>query len=62
MLLPDVCIAWMRPRRVQRAHPAIGELDPVILDVLPGGEMAVAAVVAARDMASRRNCFDDSVP
>ena len=28
----------------------IGELDPVELDVLPGGEMAVAAVVAARDM------------
>ena len=26
------------------------ELDPVELDVLPGGEMAVAAVVAARDM------------
>ncbi len=27
-----------------------GELDPVVLDVLPGGEMTVAAVVAARDM------------
>ncbi len=27
-----------------------GELDPVILDVLPRGEMAVAAVVLARDM------------
>ena len=27
-----------------------GELDPVVLDVLPRGEMAVAAVVAARDM------------
>ena len=26
------------------------ELDPVELDVLPGGEVAVAAVVAARDM------------
>ena len=39
-----------------------GELDPVELDVLPGGEMAVAAVVAPRDMRERRNCFDDSVP
>jgi hypothetical protein len=27
-----------------------GELDPVELDVLARGEMAVAAVVAARDM------------
>ena len=27
-----------------------GELDPVELDVLPRGEMAVAAIVAARDM------------
>ena len=27
-----------------------GELDPVELDVLPGGEMAVAAIVAPRDM------------
>ena len=26
------------------------ELDPVVLDVLPRGEMAVAAIVAARDM------------
>ena len=26
------------------------ELDPVVLDVLTGGEMAVAAIVAARDM------------
>ena len=26
------------------------ELDPVILDVLPGGEMAVTAIVAARHM------------
>ena len=40
-----------------------GELDPVELDVLPGGEMAVAAVVsAARHAPARRNCFDDSVP
>ena len=30
-----------------------GELDPVVLDVLPRGEMAVAAVVAARDMRQR---------
>ena len=30
-----------------------GELDPVELDVLPRGEMAVAAVVAARDMGER---------
>ena len=27
-----------------------GELDPVELDVLPGGEMSIAAIVAARDM------------
>ncbi len=27
-----------------------GQLDPVELDVLPRGEMAVAAIVAARDM------------
>jgi hypothetical protein len=27
-----------------------GKLDPVVLDVLAGGEMAIAAVVAARDM------------
>jgi hypothetical protein len=26
------------------------ELDPVVLDVLPGGEMAIAAVVFARDV------------
>ncbi|MGX1395880.1 hypothetical protein AB7M70_005289 [Bradyrhizobium japonicum] len=30
-----------------------GELDPVELDVLPRGEMAVAAVVFARDMGER---------
>ncbi len=29
----------------------IGQLDPVILDVLACGEMAVAAIVLARDMA-----------
>ena len=40
-----------------------GELDPVELDVLPGGEMAVAAIVLARDMGQRAAiCFDDSVP
>jgi hypothetical protein len=27
-----------------------GKLDPVELDVLPGGEVAVAAVIAPRDM------------
>ena len=26
------------------------QLDPVELDVLPGGEMAIAAVIAARDV------------
>jgi hypothetical protein len=31
----------------------IGELDPVVLDVLPGGEMAVAAVVAPRNVRQR---------
>ena len=41
----------------------IGELDPVELDVLPRREVAVAAIVFARDM--RRACAsarDDSVP
>ena len=28
----------------------LGKLDPVVLDVLPRGEMAVAAVIAPRDM------------
>jgi len=30
-----------------------GELDPVELDVLPGGEVAIAAIVAPRDMRQR---------
>ncbi len=30
-----------------------GELDPVELDILPRGEMTVAAIVAARDMGQR---------
>ena len=30
-----------------------GELDPVELDVLPGGEVAVVAVVLACDMAEQ---------
>ena len=40
----------------------LGELDPVELDVLPGGEMAVAAVVAPRHMREPPQLFDDSVP
>ncbi len=44
-------MAWMptSARSRQRVRQ-FGELDPVELDVLPRGEMAVAAVVAARDM------------
>jgi hypothetical protein len=38
------------------------ELDPVELQVLARGEMAVAAVVLARDVGSLRSWRDDSVP
>ena len=40
-------------REVGHRVGQFGELDPVELDVLAGGEMAVAAVVAARDMGER---------
>ena len=38
------------PRQVGHGVGQLGELDPVELDVLPGGEMAVVAVVAPRDV------------
>jgi hypothetical protein len=38
------------------------QLDPVELDVLARGEVAVAAVVLARDVANMRICCDDSRP
>jgi hypothetical protein len=38
----------------------LGELDPVELDVLPRGEVAVAAIVAARDMGIRRSGLNSS--
>jgi hypothetical protein len=42
-----------RAREIVHGIRQLGELDPVELDVLPGGEMAVVAVVAARDMRKR---------
>ncbi len=54
MQLPQVCIAMHADLgEIGQRIRQLGELDPVELDVLPRGEMAVAAVVAARDMRQR---------
>ena len=51
MQLPEVCIACILDLgEIGERVRHLLELDPVELDVLPGGEMAVAAVVAARHM------------
>ena len=64
VLLPEVCMAWM-PTSARSASDIgqLGELDPVVLNVLPRGEMAVAAVVAcARHARSGAVASMDSVP
>ena len=38
-----------------------GELDPVELDVLPRGEVAVAAIVAPRDMLAKTGVLFDEL-
>ncbi len=52
--LPLVCMR-MQPGAGEIGHHVrqVGELDPVELHVLPRGEVAVAAVVRARDMRQR---------
>jgi hypothetical protein len=62
MQLPEVCMACMPTSARSARIRQFGELDPVELDVLPRGEMAVAAVVARAMYGQLRNCFDDSVP